>query len=143
MTPADRQSLIRKLGYLQKNLELLAPYRDLAERDLLDVPEKRLAVERLLQTAIESVIDCARLLVLVQEWRKLRDERDALVILAEKAVIAEDLAERLLRAKGFRNVLVHEYVELDPHLLYGHLKEGIPDLQAYARSLAAWLELPH
>ena len=142
MTPADRQSLIRKLGYLQKNIDLLAPYRKLSEQELLGNPEKKFAVERLMQTAIESVIDCSRLLVLINDWRKLRDERDALIVLAERTVIAEDLSERLLRAKGFRNILVHEYVEVDPHLLYGHLQTGIADLQAYGRSLAAWLDVP-
>ncbi len=142
MTPADRQSLIRKLGYLQKNLDLLAPYRQLSEQELIGNPEKKFSVERLMQTAIESVIDCSRLLVLIQDWRRLRDERDALIVLAERSVIAEDLCERLLRAKGFRNVLVHEYVEVDPHLLYVHLQTGIADLQAYARSLAVWLETP-
>ena len=142
MTPADRQSLIRKLGYLQKNLDLLTPYRALSEQELTGTPEKKFAVERLMQTAIESVIDCSRLLVLIEEWRKLRDERDALIVLAEHAVIADDLCERLQRAKGFRNVLVHEYVEVDPHLLYVHLQTGIADLQGYARSLAAWLNLP-
>lgn len=142
MTPADRQSLMRKLGYLQKNLDLLVPYRMLSEQELVGNPEKKFAVERLMQTAIESVIDCSRLLVLIEDWRKLRDERDALIVLAERSVIAEDLCERLLRAKGFRNVLVHEYVEVDPHLLYLNLQSGLADLQAYARSLAQWLEMP-
>ena len=142
MTPADRQSLIRKLGYLQKNLDMLVPYRALSEKELLGNPEKKFAVERLMQTAIESVIDCSRLLVLIKDWRKLRDEREALIVLAEHSVIAEDLSERLLRAKGFRNILIHEYVEVDPHLLYEYLRIGIADLQAYARSLATWLDMP-
>ena len=142
MTPADRQTLLRKLGYLQKNLDLLVPYKALSEEEFLANIEKKFAIERLLQTAIESVIDCSRLLVLMEEWRKLREEKDALLILAEKSVIAEDLSERLLRAKGFRNVLVHEYVEVDPHLLYQHLQGGIADLQAFARSLASWLDAP-
>lgn len=140
MTPADRQTIVRKLGYLQKNVELLTEYRDLTVDELENKPEKRLALERLLQTGIESVVDCSRLLVTLQDWRKLRDERDAMIILGERSVLAEDLAERLLRAKGFRNVLVHEYVAVDPLLMLENLKSGLPDLRAFTVALAKWLE---
>lgn len=101
MTPADRHTLARKLEYLRKQLEHLDPYRQLSKDALLSELEKRLAVERLLEISIQSVIDLSRLLVALKDWRGIRDERDALLI----------LAERLLQAKGFRNVLVHEYVD--------------------------------
>jgi hypothetical protein len=81
---------------------------------LLGALERRYAVERLLAFAVQSVVDCSRLLVSLEDWRQARDERDALFLLAERQVIDADLAGRLTRAKGFRNVLVHEYVEVDP-----------------------------
>lgn len=140
MTPADRQTLARKLEYLRTQLEHLEPYRSLPKPMLHDDLEKRLAVERLLELSIQSIVDCSRLLVALEDWRRLRDERDALLILAEGGVIPLDLAERLLKAKGFRNVLVHEYVEIDPELLLLHLREDSGDLWAFARKLAEWLQ---
>lgn len=140
MTPANRQTLARKLGYLQKNLDLLESYRTLTVEDLEQHPEKRLSLERLLQTAVESVIDSARLLVTLQDWRRLRDERDALIVLAERTVLPEDLAERLVRAKGFRNVLVHEYVDIDPNLMLENFHIGFADLRAFTVSMAKWME---
>ncbi len=63
MTPADRQTLARKLEYLRKQLELLEPYRRLAKEEVLQNLEKRMVVERLLEVSLQSVIDCSRLLV--------------------------------------------------------------------------------
>lgn len=119
---------------------MLSPYRSLGVDVMQASPEKLHAAERLLQTAVESVIDCARLIVALEDWRKLRDERDAFLILAERKVIDEDLASRLLRAKGFRNVLVHEYVAVDPALVARFLKNDLGDLQAFAIAIARWLQ---
>lgn len=140
MSPADRQTLVKKLEYLRKQLETLEPYRSLTQEVLLAELEKRLAVERLLELCIQSVIDCSRLLVTLADWRRIREERDALLILADRGIVTPDLAERLLRAKGFRNILVHEYVEIDPALIYAHLRENVDDLWAFARALATHLQ---
>jgi uncharacterized protein YutE (UPF0331/DUF86 family) len=140
MTVPDRETLARKLGYLQKNIDLLLPYTLLSKNDISDNSEKRFAVERLLQTSIESVIDCSRMLVLIEDIRKLRDEKDALLILADQGILTESLATSLLRAKGFRNVLVHEYVAIDSELLYKFLREDTADLQSFATALATWLQ---
>jgi uncharacterized protein YutE (UPF0331/DUF86 family) len=139
VNPVDRQTLARKLEYLRKQLEQLEPYRALSQEEIFSEIEKRYTVERLLELSIQSVIDCGRLLVSLEDWRKLRDERDAFLILVERKVIDEDLAERLLRAKGFRNILVHEYVDIDPTLLFSHLRSGVEDLWVFAQQLAEYL----
>ena len=140
MTPADRQTLARKLEYLRKQLNLLEEYRQLPKEALLVATEKRLAVERLLEISIQSIIDCSRLLITLEDWRGIRDERDALLILADKGIIKDELAEKLLKAKGFRNVLVHEYVEIDPELLASHLRNDVYDLWEFAVALAEFLD---
>jgi uncharacterized protein YutE (UPF0331/DUF86 family) len=139
MTPADRQTLARKLEFLRKQLRLLDEYRLEPKDVVLNAGEKRLAIERLLELSLQSVIDCSRLMVAFLDWRRIRDDRDAFLILADRSVIDLDLCERMVRAKGFRNVLVHEYVEIDPELLYDHLQNGLSDLWAFAEAVAEWL----
>jgi uncharacterized protein YutE (UPF0331/DUF86 family) len=139
MTPADRQTLARKLDYLRKQLETLEPYRTMKKEAVLDSLERRFAVERMLELSIQSVIDVSRLLVALEDWRPLRDERDALLLLTTQGVIPENLAEQLLKAKGFRNILVHDYVALDPDLLYAHLQDDLGDLWTFAKCVAAHL----
>ena len=140
MTPADRATLARKLGYLQKNIELLEPYRNIAVQSLVGEPKELIVIERLLQTAIESVIDSSRHLVALEDLRRLRDERDALVILEERGILPEGLGYRLQEAKRFRNILVHEYVEIKPELMLQNMQHGLADLRAFAISMAKWME---
>lgn len=139
MNAADRQTLAHKLEYLRQQLNALEPYRSLPKESWLTQTERRLAVERLLELCLQSVIDLSRLFVSVLGWRATGDERDALLILAERLVIPEAMAGRLVRAKGFRNILVHEYVGIDPELLACHLRDGPDDLRQFARCLAVWV----
>jgi uncharacterized protein YutE (UPF0331/DUF86 family) len=136
VTRADYQTLAGKPDYPRKQPETPEPYRSLPKQDALDSLERQFAVERMLELSIQTVIDASRLLVSLEDWRALRDERDALLILADRAVIPNELVDRPLKAKGFRNVLVHDYVAIDPDLLYAHLRDDADDLWDFARHLA-------
>lgn len=136
MNAVSRQTLARKIEYLRKQLEMLAPYRALTVKEVTDEVEKRYIVERLLEISIQSILDCSRMLVTLEDWRGARDDREALLILVDRAVISVALAKRLLQAKGFRNILVHEYAEVDPARLHAYLQEGVDDLQEFSRCVA-------
>jgi uncharacterized protein YutE (UPF0331/DUF86 family) len=139
MTPADRFTIAQKVGFIEGSLRELAEYRALSEEAFLADKKSQRAVERLLQTAIEALMDSARLMTVMQGWRGVREDTDALLILARHGIIADTLASRLVNAKKFRNVLVHVYAEVNPREVYRNLQEGTADLQAFAKAMAAWL----
>jgi len=129
----------RKLEYLRKQLSLLEPYRTVPKTEIMEDLEKRLSVERLLELCIQAAIDCSRLLVIVEDWREARDDRDAFALLAERDVLDPKLAARLSDAKAFRNILVHEYAEIDYELLYKYLRSDTNDLVNFAEMIAKHL----
>lgn len=129
MTPSERSTLITKLGYLQDILPILAEARKIPKEKLLSNRDKFTATLHDLQTVVESLLDCSQLLVLVENWRPARSEREAIELIADHSVIPRDLAKRLLGAKGFRNLVVHEYAKVDPEKVYENLQSGFPDLE--------------
>lgn len=44
---------------------------------------------------------------------------------------------------GFRNVLVHNYADLDNAIVYGALKKRLGDFDEYARAIVTYLECQH
>ncbi len=54
-------------------------------------------------------------------------------------VLSSPVAETVARAVGFRNVLVHEYIDIDNHRVVESL-ERLADLEAFVREVAAWLD---
>lgn len=89
-------------------------------------------------TAIEAAVDVAQHVCATQGWGPPRDNGDALVLLGRHGVLSADLAQRMRQAVGFRNVLVHEYVDVDDAVVLARLSDP-GDLRAYAASVAAWL----
>ena len=52
-----------------------------------------------------------------------------------------DLADRLRRAVGFRNVLVHDYVEVDDGIVIDRLG-NLVDLDDFVAAVAGWVVPP-
>lgn len=62
--------------------------------------------------------------------------------LAEAGVLEPDLASRLRRAVGFRNLAVHHYRALDWRAVHALATTRLDDFAAFTRAVAAWLEAP-
>ena len=61
-------------------------------------------------------------------------------VLAEHGLIDQRLAQRLQRAVGFRNVLVHEYTEVDWKIVMQVLRTGTRDLTDFGKAVLALLD---
>jgi uncharacterized protein YutE (UPF0331/DUF86 family) len=104
-----------------------------ADEDLQDI------VARNLEVAIQTCIDVAFHLsgvhgVVPATAGEAFDE------LARQGLIERSLAARLRRAAGFRNVLVHEYTEIDWKIVMQVLRTGTRDLAAFGKAVVKTLE---
>jgi uncharacterized protein YutE (UPF0331/DUF86 family) len=99
----------------------------------------RAAVERWLQVAIESCIDIASHVVSDEGWTPVDSGRAAFLSLASHGRISMDLAQRLARASAMRNVLVHDYVDIDLAILARTVREDLADLRAFGAAAGEWL----
>jgi len=92
-----------------------------------------------LVTAIESCVDVAQHIDGSEKWRTPSDNGDAMRVLAENGVLDRALGERMRRAVGFRNVVVHEYTRVDDQIVLERLADP-SDLEMFVRAVNAWLE---
>ncbi|MBP2364651.1 type VII toxin-antitoxin system HepT family RNase toxin [Pseudonocardia parietis] len=88
-------------------------------------------------TAIEGCVDVAQHLCSSEGWGPPRDNGDALRLLGRHGVLPDDLSDRLARAVGFRNVLVHDYVDVDDTIVLARLQD-LSDLDDLVRAVARW-----
>jgi uncharacterized protein YutE (UPF0331/DUF86 family) len=80
-----------------------------------------------LQRACEQSIDLATHVIAVRRLGIVKDSRHAFDLLAEASVISPDLADRLKRMVGFRNLAVHEYHRLDRAIVESIIRERLGD----------------
>ena len=78
-------------------------------------------------------IDLANHWISQRRLRVPETNRDTFSILEDAGEIDADLAERLRGWAGFRNVLVHQYANIDHRVSYRALRENMGDLLALRR----------
>lgn len=98
------------------------------------------AAERALQLGAEAIIDIGNHIVSAHFGVSAADYEDIMNQLALRGVIDGQLRDRLHGLGGFRNILVHDYLELDPERVLDHLKRAPKDFSDYMAAIRAWLE---
>ncbi len=73
----------------------------------------------------------------VLDWE---DYREIPRRLAEAGVLTRDLGEELARAAGQRNILVHLYLDVDPALIHGTVRDQLGGFEEFARHILRALE---
>jgi uncharacterized protein YutE (UPF0331/DUF86 family) len=89
-------------------------------------------------TAIEACVDVAQHICATEGWGPPADNGDAARLLGEHGVLTTELAASVRKAVGFRNVLVHDYIEVNDAVVVARLK-GLGDLEEFVRQVAAYV----
>lgn len=97
------------------------------------------AVCRALGETLEIMLTIGNMIIADNNFRKPEKNDDIFDILAEEKVYQRSLAEKLWGAGGFRNILAHDYVDLDFNIVYDHLENGIPIFKKYAQYTAKFI----
>jgi uncharacterized protein YutE (UPF0331/DUF86 family) len=131
---------------LRRRLSRLGEYLDILKRlaaypleEFLASPERYGAAERFLQLSLEAINDMAAHVAAEEGWGPFERARDLVDLFLARGLVEEELAERWRRMIGFRNLLVHDYLDVDRKLVHRFLREGLQDLEALARVFARLL----
>jgi uncharacterized protein YutE (UPF0331/DUF86 family) len=96
------------------------------------------AVEHGLHLAAEALFDLGSH-VLAAEFRESVDEyREIPARLAARGVLSDVMVRRLEGLAGFRNVLVHEYADVDLRRVHAGL-DRLDDFDAFIAEVEGWL----
>ncbi|MEO7972476.1 MAG: DUF86 domain-containing protein [Thermoanaerobaculia bacterium] len=135
----DRTVVRRHLLALDAALATLERHRDLSAIELAADRERLWVVERGLQLCAQNALDAATHLA-ASAGRDVPDYASAIDRLDELAILPHVFAERFRGIAGFRNVLVHGYLEVDLRIVEEMLATRLDDFREFARHVDALLE---
>ncbi|MEA2599034.1 MAG: hypothetical protein QOF89_26 [Acidobacteriota bacterium] len=143
MTPGrlDAAVVRRHLLALDEALQVLRGHQGRSLEELISDPEERWIVERGLQLCAQNALDVATHLA-ASTGRDVRDYAAAIDRLAEMDILPHDFAARFRGVAGFRNVVVHAYLDVDVTLLHRLLNDHLDDFSTFARHVGAYLAWP-
>jgi len=91
------------------------------------------------QVAIQCMIDIGSHLIAEFGWESPKGYTSLPEILVKHGVIPEDYGKTLQKIFAFRNILVHEYMELSLEKVYENL-QSLEDLRRFANFVKEFLE---
>ena len=125
-----RPEIIRKrLNSLDEYLSFLENARRYSWEEFSGDPERYGSVERFLHLCLEALQDMGNHVIADLQLGFVNRSRDIPTILADQGWIDEGLKEKWIRMIGFRNILVHEYLDVDRRIVYEVLQNRLEDLR--------------
>ena len=131
MSPLDREILAEKVAAVERHLARVAERLPPRPDELRPSSDAADAVVLHLWQAVQLVIDLAVALCVDLRLGAPASYGEAFRSLAAAGHVERELAERLVRAAGFRNAVAHAYEQLDLQLVHRAATDGPADLRAF------------
>lgn len=128
----------RHLAALRESLSVLSTRSDVSLEELDADTEGRWMVERGLQLCAQNALDIATHIA-ASRGRDVPDYASAIDELGRLGILGRDFAQEFRSVAGFRNILVHGYLEVDLRVLTTLLHERLGDFEAFAVDVETYL----
>ena len=128
----------RRLERLSTCLKKLEPFKAKEKGELLKDPYLQDIVERNLEVSAQAVIDIANRIISIEGLEKPRDYYEAIIRLGESGILPTEFAQHLAPIAGFRNILVHDYMDINWDEVYNNLLQ-LNDISHFTDIVKAWM----
>jgi len=136
-----KQEIIRRrLNRLDEYLAVLRRLRERPQAEFVSDPILYGSAERFLQLAIESLCDMGSHMIVDGRLGAIETYADIPRILRRHEIIPAESAETWIRMIGFRNILVHDYLEIDRRIVHNVIQNQLEDIEAIASAFARFLQ---
>lgn len=133
----DTMVIATRLRKLNDYLRSLRQMQAVSMDEYLDDDNIQTIVERKLQLAIQVCMDIGSYLIGQLGLTAPDEPENVFVVLGREGIINRDLARRMVGMVRFRNILVHDYLEIDSHIVYHNLAGQLDDFDQFSQEIIA------
>lgn len=130
---SNRAIIENKISAIKKYLKIISGYKKYAQKEIEADLNLRGAVERYLYLAVQATIELAEATVAYKKLRKPQTMAESFEILQEEKIIGSDLAQKLIKMVGFRNIIAHDYEKINYAIVYDVLHTGAKDIEKFIK----------
>jgi len=137
----NKSIVLRKVTIIRDSLKRLKKYSKLTKKEFLySLDVQDIVLHNLLLT-IQASIDLGGHVIADEGWGVPGSQSDIFYILKEKKVIKVPLLKELIPATGLRNILVHEYEEIDLSVIYSVMKSKPKYFEQFIKNVTTHFKL--
>ena len=97
--------------------------------------DAQLITERSLQIVAQAMLDIGNHIIAHFGWGKPDSYKEIIIILSQHDVIPREYQLALEGLAGLRNILVHDYLSINPEILFKDMNSGIIAIDAFIRGI--------
>ncbi len=131
----DKNLLLRKLSELENYYRQIEEYSDITVDNYKSDWKVQRIVERTLQIMIETCVDVANHIISDKNMRPPTSYADAFRILFENNIIEKELLDIMEKMAKFRNIVVHQYEDVNAEIVSVILKRHLGDFLKYKEAI--------
>ena len=136
---ADRDVLEARVESIRRCIDRIRTKTPTSAKELENDYDAQDIISINLQRAVQLSVDVGMHLISLRGWSTPDTMAGTFTVLVDNNVLERDIAERMRRGVGFRNISVHEYQDVDWQLVYRLVTERLDDFRAFIdRVLSAW-----
>lgn len=136
----DKDIILRKLTELEIYSNQLQEFSGITVQNYREHWKTQRIVERTLQIMIESCADLANHILSDRGMRAPTSYADTFKILLENHVIDAELFATMEKMAKFRNIVVHQYEEVDAEVVVAILKKHLKDFERFKEAILSYLK---
>lgn len=133
--------ILRKISHIRHSLSRLKGKGEVQLEAFRNDPDLQDIVLHNLQLAIQGGIDLGSHIISDEGWGVAGSLTEIFYILQDKGVIRPELTEKMVSMVGFRNILIHEYADVNLDIVYSILQGHLKDIDEYLLALVDYFHL--
>jgi uncharacterized protein YutE (UPF0331/DUF86 family) len=137
----NRSVILKKISLIRRNLSRLRDKDNVPLESLKNDLDIQDIVLHNLQLAIQGCIDIGSHVISDEGWGVAGSLNEIFYILRDKGVIKVDLTKRMVSMVGFRNIMVHEYENINFDIVYNILHHHLRDINEYLLAIVNYFKL--
>lgn len=124
-----------KISAVRKYLKILEGYKKYSKEEITRNLTLKGAVERYLYLAAQATIDTGEAVIAYENFRKPTTMSEVFYVLEEEKIISGELADKMIKMVGFRNIVVHDYERVNYDIVYDVLQNGLKDIEKFLKAV--------
>lgn len=131
----DRDVIFAKADAVKKHIKRIKTVPCENAASLQKNPDHQDIILFNLQLAIQNCIDIAAHIISDENMGVAGSTNELFYLLEENDYLTRDITEKMVKAVGFRNLIVHEYVNLELKRVFDILNNDISDLDLFLKKI--------
>jgi uncharacterized protein YutE (UPF0331/DUF86 family) len=135
----DKKLIKRKLGELRRYSSELKKHQKKSLKSIEDDLALAWSIQHGLQLSIQIILDVCNHILAARGINEIENYSDVLKKCGQNGILPRAFAERIKSMAGFRNILVHEYADVDLKIVHSVLNNYLKDFEMFSTLIHSYL----